>query len=150
MSGTHIEWKDDTYVVPHDPLIPFIEGDGIGTDIWPAARYVFDQAVARTYGGERQIVWKEILAGEKARKQTGESLPQATLDAIREYRVAIKGPLMTPVGSGFRSLNVSLRQLLDLYACVRPVRWLQGVPSPVKSPDSMNIVIFRENGKLLG
>ena len=145
MSGTHIEWKDDAYVVPNDPVIPFIEGDGIGPDIWHAARYVFDQAVARTYGGERQIVWKEIVAGEKARKQTGESLPQATLDAIREYRVAIKGPLTTPVGGGIRSLNVSLRQLLDLYACVRPVRWLQGVPSPVKSPNSMNVVIFREN-----
>ena len=145
MPGTHIEWKDDAYVVPNDPVIPFIEGDGIGPDIWHAARHVFDQAVARTYGGERQILWKEILAGEKARKQTGEWLPQATLDAIREYRVAIKGPLTTPVGGGIRSLNVSLRQLLDLYACVRPVRWLQGVPSPVKSPNSMNVVIFREN-----
>ena len=118
MSGTHIEWKDDAYVVPNDPVIPFIEGDGIGPDIWHAAQYVLDQAVARTYGGERQIVWKEILAGEKARKQTGESLPQATLDAIREYRVAIKGPLTTPVGGGIRSLNVSLRQLLDLLSLI--------------------------------
>jgi len=145
MSGTHIDWKDDAYVVPNDPVIPFIEGDGIGPDIWHAAQYVLDQAIGRTYGGERQIVWKEILAGEKAQKQTGEWLPQATLDAIREYRVAIKGPLTTPVGGGIRSLNVSLRQLLDLYACVRPVRWLKGVPSPVKNPNSMNVVIFREN-----
>ncbi len=101
MPGTHIEWKDDGYVVPNDPVIPFIEGDGIGPDIWHAARHVFDQAVARTYGGERRILWKEILAGEKAHKQTGEWLPQATLDAIREYRVAIKGPLTTPVGVAF-------------------------------------------------
>ncbi len=145
MSGTPIEWKDDAYVVPNDPVVPFIEGDGIGPDLWRAAQLVFDQAVARTYGGERQIVWKEILAGEKAHRQTGEWLPQATLDAITEYRIAIKGPLTTPVGGGIRSLNVSLRQLLDLYACVRPVRWLEGVPSPMKDPGQLDVVIFREN-----
>jgi len=145
MSGTHIKWKDDAYVVPNDPIIPFIEGDGIGPDLWRAARHVFDEAVARTYGGERQVVWKEILAGEKAHDQTGEWLPQATLDAIREYRIAIKGPLTTPVGGGIRSLNVSLRQFLDLYACVRPVRWLEGVPSPMKDPGALDVVIFREN-----
>ena len=145
MSGTPIEWKDDAYVVPNDPVVPFIEGDGIGPDLWRAAQLVFDQAIARTYGGERQIVWKEILAGEKAHRQTGEWLPQATLDAITEYRIAIKGPLTTPVGGGIRSLNVSLRQLLDLYACVRPVRWLEGVPSPMKDPGQLDVVIFREN-----
>ncbi len=145
MSGTQIEWKDDAYVVPSDPIIPFIEGDGIGPDLWRASQLVFDQAVARTYGGERQIVWKEILAGEKAHTQTGEWLPQATLDAITDYRIAIKGPLTTPVGGGIRSLNVSLRQLLDLYACVRPVRWLEGVPSPMKDPGQLDVVIFREN-----
>jgi isocitrate dehydrogenase len=145
MSGTHIEWKDDRYVVPNDPVIPFIEGDGIGPDLWRASQLVFDEAVARTYGGERQIVWKEILAGEKAHNQTGEWLPQATLDAITEYRIAIKGPLTTPVGGGIRSLNVSLRQLLDLYTCVRPVRWIEGVPSPMKDPGQLDVVIFREN-----
>jgi isocitrate dehydrogenase len=145
MSGTHIKWKDDAYVVPNDPIIPFIEGDGIGPDLWRAAQHVFDQAVARTYGGDRQVVWKEILAGQKAHDQTGEWLPQATLDAILEYRIAIKGPLTTPVGGGIRSLNVSLRQLLDLFACVRPVRWLEGVPSPMKDPSALNVVIFREN-----
>ncbi len=145
MSGTQIKWKDDAYVVPNDPVVPFIVGDGIGPDLWRAAQLVFDQAVARTYGGERQIVWKEIFAGEKAHSQTGEWLPQATLDAITEYRIAIKGPLTTPVGGGIRSLNVSLRQLLDLYACVRPVRWLEGVPSPMKDPGQLDVVIFREN-----
>ena len=145
MSGTQIEWKDDAYVVPNDPIIPFIEGDGIGPDLWRASQLVFDEAVARTYGGERQIVWKEILAGEKAHNQTGEWLPQATLDAITEYRIAIKGPLTTPVGGGIRSLNVSLRQLLDLYTCVRPVRWIEGVPSPMKDPGQLDVVIFREN-----
>ncbi len=145
MSGTHIEWKDDAYVVPNDPVIPFIEGDGIGPDLWRASQLVFDEAVARTYGGERQIVWKEILAGEKAHKQTGEWLPQATLEAITEYRIAIKGPLTTPVGGGIRSLNVSLRQVLDLYTCVRPVRWIEGVPSPMKDPGQLDVVIFREN-----
>ena len=145
MAGTSITWQDGAYVVPSDPIIPFIEGDGIGPDIWQAAKTVLDEAVRRTYGGERSIVWKEILAGEKAHERTGDWLPQDTLAAIREYHIAIKGPLTTPVGGGIRSLNVSLRQLLDLYACVRPVRWLRGVPTPVKDPAALDVVIFREN-----
>jgi isocitrate dehydrogenase len=145
MAGTSITWQDGAYVVPSDPIIPFIEGDGIGPDIWRAAKTVLDEAVRRTYGGERSIVWKEILAGEKAHEQTGDWLPQDTLAAIREHRIAIKGPLTTPVGGGIRSLNVSLRQLLDLYACIRPVRWLRGVPTPVKDPGALDVVIFREN-----
>ncbi len=145
MAGTSITWQDGAYVVPSDPIIPFIEGDGIGPDVWQAAKTVLDEAVQRTYGGERSIVWKEILAGEKAHEQTGDWLPQDTLAAIREYHIAIKGPLTTPVGGGIRSLNVSLRHLLDLYACVRPVRWLRGVPTPVKDPGALDVVIFREN-----
>ncbi len=145
MPGTRIQWQDEKFVVPDDPIIPFIEGDGIGPDIWRASKLVFDEAVSRTYGGSRQIAWREILAGEKAKDQTGEWLPQKTLHALREFRIAIKGPLTTPVGGGIRSLNVSLRQLLDLYACVRPVRWLQGVPSPVTDPAALDVVIFREN-----
>ena len=145
MPGTRIQWQDEKFVVPDDPIIPFIEGDGIGPDIRRASKLVFDEAVSRTYGGSRQIVWREILAGEKAKDQTGEWLPQETLDALREFRIAIKGPLTTPVGGGIRSLNVSLRQLLDLYACVRPVRWLRGVPSPVTDPAALDVVIFREN-----
>jgi isocitrate dehydrogenase len=145
MSGTKIEWQNGKFVVPQHPIIPFIEGDGIGPDIWRAARNVFDEAVHQTFGEERRVVWSEILAGEKAYAETGEWLPEATLDAIREYRCAIKGPLTTPVGGGIRSLNVSLRQLLDLYACVRPVRWFTGVPSPVHSPEKLDVVIFREN-----
>lgn len=132
-------------VVPNNPIIPFIEGDGIGPDIWAAAVRVFDAAVEKAYGGERKIEWKEIYAGEKAQEITGEWLPQATFDAIRESLVAIKGPLTTPIGGGFRSLNVALRQELDLYACVRPVRWFQGVPSPVKEPEKCDMVVFREN-----
>ncbi len=131
--------------VPDCPVIPFIEGDGIGPDIWNATRRVLDAAVEKAYGGAKKIEWKEILAGEKALEQTGEWLPQATLDAITEYVVAIKGPLTTPVGEGIRSLNVTLRQELDLYACVRPVRYFQGVPSPVKHPEYVDMVIFREN-----
>jgi isocitrate dehydrogenase len=129
-------------VVPDDPIIPFIEGDGTGVDIWPAARVVFDTA-ARKYG--REICWKEVLAGEKAFKETGNWLPKETLEAFTEYLVGIKGPLTTPVGEGFRSLNVAIRQLLDLYVCLRPVRWFQGVPSPVKHPENVDMVIFREN-----
>ena len=131
--------------VPNNPTIPFIEGDGIGPDIWAAAVRVLDAAVEKAYGGEREIEWKEVLAGQKAMDQTGEWLPQATLDAITEYLVSIKGPLTTPVGGGIRSLNVALRQKLDLYACVRPVQYFQGVPSPVKSPEKVDMVIFREN-----
>ncbi len=145
MTGTNITWQNDAYVVPDDPIVPFIEGDGIGPDIWRAAQRVFDAAVQHAYGGSRRIVWQEVLAGEKAHRATGEWLPEATLAAIREHRIAIKGPLTTPIGGGIRSLNVSLRQILDLYACVRPVRWLEGVPSPMKDPSKLDVVIFREN-----
>ncbi len=145
MSGTKVTIANRKLNVPNDPIIPFIEGDGIGPDIWAAAVRVFDAAVEKAYGGSRKIVWKEVLAGQKAMDQTGEWLPQATLDAINEYLIAIKGPLTTPVGGGIRSLNVALRQKLDLYACVRPVRWFQGVPSPVKDPGKVDMVIFREN-----
>ncbi len=145
MSGTKVRIEQGKLVVPDDPIIPFIEGDGIGPDIWAAAVRVFDAAVDKAYNGKRKVVWKEVLAGEKAYNQTGEWLPQATLDAIDEYLIAIKGPLTTPVGGGIRSLNVALRQRLDLFACVRPVRWFEGVPTPVKHPELVNMVIFREN-----
>jgi isocitrate dehydrogenase len=131
--------------VPDQPVIPFIEGDGTGPDIWAAAVRVFDAAVAGAYSGKRRIVWKEVLAGEKAFRETGEWLPPETLGAFREHLVGIKGPLTTPVGGGIRSLNVTLRQMLDLYACVRPVRWYRGVPSPVCHPERVDMVIFREN-----
>jgi len=130
---------------PNDPILPFIEGDGTGRDIWRAARKVLEAAVEKAYGDEKRIVWKEVLAGEKAFKETGEWLPQATLSAFREYLVGIKGPLTTPVGGGIRSLNVALRQELDLYVCLRPVRWFKGAPSPVRRPDLVDMVIFREN-----
>ena len=133
--------------VPDEPVIPFIEGDGIGPDIWAAAQPVFDAAVEKAYGGERRIAWTEVLAGEKAHDQTGEWLPDATLDAFREHLVGIKGPLTTPVGGGIRSLNVALRQILDLYTCLRPVKWFDGVPSPVKRPELTDMVIFRENSE---
>jgi len=145
MSGQKIQIQDGQLTVPNNPVIPFIEGDGIGVDIWPASQLVFDAAVEKAYGGERKIEWKEVLAGQKAFDATGEWLPKATLDTISEYLVAIKGPLTTPVGGGIRSLNVALRQILDLYACVRPVRWFEGVPSPVKKPGLVDMVIFREN-----
>jgi isocitrate dehydrogenase len=132
-------------VVPDHPIIPFIEGDGTGPDIWRAAVRVFDAAVKKAFGSQRKIAWYEVLAGEKAHKQTGSWLPDATLEAFREYLVGIKGPLTTPVGGGIRSLNVALRQLLDLYVCLRPVRWYPGVPSPVKNPQDVDVVIFREN-----
>ena len=132
-------------IVPECPLIPFIEGDGIGPDIWHAAVHVFDNAVEKAYGNSRRIEWIEVLAGEKAFNKKGEWLPQATLDSIQDHLVAIKGPLTTPIGGGIRSLNVALRQKLDLFACVRPVRWFEGVPSPVKEPDLVNMTIFREN-----
>jgi len=131
--------------VPFEPIIPFIEGDGTGPDIWAAAVRVFDAAVHKAYKGARRVHWKEVLAGEKAFKMSGDWLPQETLDVISSHLVAIKGPLTTPVGGGIRSLNVALRQKLDLYACVRPVRWYTGVPSPVKEPQKVNMVIFREN-----
>ncbi|MDH4381409.1 MAG: NADP-dependent isocitrate dehydrogenase [Gammaproteobacteria bacterium] len=131
--------------VPDNPIIPFIEGDGIGPDVWRASQRVMDAAVAKAYGGKRKIAWMEVYAGEKANTLTGSWLPEATLDACRKYLVAIKGPLTTPVGGGIRSLNVALRQILDLYVCLRPVRWFKGVPSPVKRPDQVDMVIFREN-----
>ena len=145
MSGTKITIEGGKLNVPNDPIIPFIEGDGIGPDIWASAVRVLDAAVEKAYKGDRKIVWKEVLAGQKAFDSTNEWLPQATLDAIDEYLVAIKGPLTTPVGGGIRSLNVALRQKLDLYACVRPVTYFQGVPSPVKKPELVDMVIFREN-----
>lgn len=145
MSGSKITINNGKLSVPNNPVIPFIEGDGIGPDIWAASQRVLDAAVEKAYNGERKIEWKEVLAGQKAFDQTGEWLPQATLDNIKEYLVAIKGPLTTPVGGGIRSLNVALRQKLDLYACVRPVRWFKGVPSPVKEPNKVDMVIFREN-----
>jgi isocitrate dehydrogenase len=133
---------DGQLQVPREPIIPFIEGDGTGVDIWPAARRVIDAAVAK-HG--RRVEWKEVLAGEKAYNETGDWLPEETLDAFREHLIGIKGPLTTPIGGGFRSLNVALRQILDLYVCLRPVRWFKGVPSPVKRPDLVDMVIFREN-----
>ncbi|MFO7459244.1 MAG: isocitrate dehydrogenase (NADP(+)) [Desulfatiglandales bacterium] len=143
--GEKIAFKDGGLVVPDRPIIPYIEGDGTGPDIWRAAVQVFDRAVESCWKGRRRIVWKELLAGEKAYNRTGGWLPQETIEAFREYRVGIKGPLTTPVGEGFRSLNVALRMILDLYACVRPVRHFPGVPSPVKEPQKVNMVIFREN-----
>ena len=132
-------------VVPNRPIVPFIEGDGIGPDIWAATRHVVDAAVAKSFGGARAIAWMEVYAGEKANDVAGEWLPRETLDALTEFRVAIKGPLTTPVGGGIRSLNVTLRQVLDLYSCIRPVRWIPGVPSPVKEPHKVDMVVFREN-----
>ncbi len=143
--GARIEYRDGRYVVPDNPVIPFIEGDGTGRDIWAASRRVFDAAAAKAYGGKRRVAWYEVFAGEKAKEKFNEWLPQGTLDAITEFRIAIKGPLTTPVGGGIRSLNVSLRQLLELYACWRPVRYFTGVPSPVRHPELMNVNIFREN-----
>lgn len=143
--GTPITKSESGLVVPNDPIIPFIEGDGIGPDIWAAAQKVFDAAVEKAYGGERTIEWLEVLAGQKAFDATGEWLPAETIDAFRTYLVGIKGPLTTPVGGGIRSLNVALRQILDLYVCLRPVRWYEGVPSPVKRPQDVDMVIFREN-----
>ena len=145
MSGSKINIVDGKLIVPNDPVIPFIEGDGTGADIWASSVRVLDAAVEKAYNGTRKIHWLEVLAGEKAFNQTGNWLPDETLDLIDEYRVAIKGPLTTPVGGGIRSLNVALRQKLDLYACVRPVRWFQGVPSPVKEPNLVDMVIYREN-----
>jgi isocitrate dehydrogenase len=145
VNGTPITYRDGRYVVPNDPIIPFIEGDGTGRDIWRASKKVFDAAVAKASGGKRRVAWVEMLAGEKAFKATGSWLPEATLETVKQYRIGIKGPLTTPVGGGIRSLNVALRQLLELYACVRPVRYFEGVPSPVKRPQDLNVIIFREN-----
>ena len=143
--GEMISFENDRIHVPSHPVIPFIEGDGIGPDIWRATRKVLDQAVEKAYQGERQIMWCEILAGEKAKQTVDEWLPRETVDAISDFAVAIKGPLTTPVGGGIRSLNVALRQVLDLYACVRPCRYIEGVPSPVREPQKLDVVIFREN-----
>ena len=145
MAEQKITIKNGKLTVPDKPTIPFIEGDGTGPDIWRASKLVFDAAVEKAYGGKKQLMWKEVLAGEKAYKATNNWLPNETLDAFREYLVGIKGPLTTPVGGGIRSLNVALRQELDLYACLRPVRYYDGVPSPVKHPELTNMVIFREN-----
>ncbi|HYK74612.1 MAG TPA: NADP-dependent isocitrate dehydrogenase [Pseudoneobacillus sp.] len=145
MAGEKITVNNGVLNVPNEPIIPFIEGDGTGPDIWAASSRVLDAAVEKAYKGERKIVWKEVLAGEKAFNQTGEWLPSETLDVINEYFIAIKGPLTTPVGGGIRSLNVALRQELDLFVCLRPVRWFEGVPSPVKRPQDTDMVIFREN-----
>lgn len=143
--GKAIQYSGGAFQVPDNPVIPFIEGDGTGRDIWKASRRVFDAAVERAYGGKRRVAWFEVFAGEKAFATFKEWLPNDTVDAIRDFRVAIKGPLTTPVGGGIRSLNVALRQILDLYACVRPVKWIPGVPSPGRHPERMNLVIFREN-----
>jgi len=143
--GDRIDFRDGRWIVPDRPVIPFIEGDGTGPDIWRAAHRVFDATVEKVSGGKRRVEWLEVLAGEKAFKTVGSWLPDATLDAIRQHRVAIKGPLTTPVGGGIRSLNVALRQVLDLYACIRPVRYFEGVPSPMREPQKLDVVIFREN-----
>jgi isocitrate dehydrogenase len=140
-----VQGKDGVPQVSEKPIIPFIEGDGTGRDIWKASQYVFDNAVKKVYGGKRKIVWMEVYAGEKAYKQFNTWLPDDTVDAFRDYLIGIKGPLTTPVGGGIRSLNVALRQLLDLYVCLRPVRYFDGVPSPVKHPEKVDMVIFREN-----
>ena len=144
-AGDRIAGTTDQLAVPDCPIVPFIEGDGIGPDIWAATRHVVDAAVAKSYGGAREIAWMEVFAGEKAQEISGEWLPQETLEALTEFKVAIKGPLTTPVGGGIRSLNVTLRQVLDLYSCVRPVRWIPGVPSPVREPEKVDMVVFREN-----
>lgn len=143
--GAPVRVEGGRFIVPDKPIIPFIEGDGAGRDIWKASQTVFDAAVEQAYGGSRKIVWYEIFAGEKAFHRFGEWLPQGTVDAVRELRIAIKGPLTTPVGGGIRSLNVALRQLLTLYSCIRPVKWYPGVPSPMKHPEKLDVVIFREN-----
>ena len=143
--GHEIQWAEGRLEVPDRPIIPFIEGDGIGPDIWRATRHVLDSAIEKAYSGSKSVAWMEIFAGENAKDHYDEWLPQETVEAIRDFRVAIKGPLTTPVGGGFRSLNVTLRQTLDLYACVRPVRYFAGVPSPVRSPEKVDMVIFREN-----
>src|SRR3974390_1404180 len=143
--GQPIEYSHGQYQVPDNPIIPFIEGDGTGRDIWKASQRVFDAAVDIVYGGKRKIAWFEVFAGEKAYNEFKQWLPDETVEAVRDFRISIKGPLTTPVGGGIRSLNVALRQILDLYACVRPVRYFQGVSSPVKHPERMDVIVFREN-----
>ena len=143
--GQPIDYRDGKFIIPDNPIIPFIEGDGIGRDIWKASQRVFDAAVEKAYGGKRKVAWYEVLAGEKAFRQTKNWLPDDTVKATVDFRVSIKGPLTTPVGGGIRSLNVALRQLMDLYQCIRPVKYYSGVPSPVKHPEKLDVVIFREN-----
>ena len=145
IDGDSISMKNGMLVVPDRPIIPFIEGDGIGPDVWRASKRVIDAAIEKTYQGQKEIKWLEVYAGEKANQLTGSWLPDETIDACNEFLVAIKGPLTTPIGGGIRSLNVALRQILDLYVCLRPIRWFKGVPSPVKRPELINMVIFREN-----
>src|SRR3989454_812030 len=145
MNGARITYGNGSYYVPDNPIIPFIEGDGTGRDIWKASVRVFDGAVEKAYRGKRRVTWYEVFAGAKAMAKFNNWLPDDSVNAIREFRVAIKGPLTTPVGGGIRSLNVALRQILDLYSCVRPVKYYKGVPSPVKHPERMDVVIFREN-----
>ena len=145
IDGDSISMKNGVLVVPDRPIIPFIEGDGIGPDVWRASKRVIDAAIEKTYQGQKEIKWLEVYAGEKANQLTGSWLPDETIDACNEFLVAIKGPLTTPIGGGIRSLNVALRQILDLYVCLRPIRWFKGVPSPVKRPELINMVIFREN-----
>jgi isocitrate dehydrogenase len=143
--GDRITIEDGVARVPDRPIVPYIEGDGIGPDIWAATRRVVDASVRKAYEGEREIAWMEVYAGEKAHEKTGQWLPRETFDALTEFKVSIKGPLTTPVGGGIRSLNVTIRQVLDLYSCIRPVRWVKGVPSPMKEPEKLDVVIFREN-----
>ena len=143
--GAVITYQNGNFHIPDNPIIPFIEGDGTGRDIWKAASRVINAGIEKAYGGKRRIIWYEVLAGEKAFKKLGTWLPDETVDACRDFRVSIKGPLTTPIGGGIRSLNVTLRQTLDLYACVRPVRYFDGVPSMMKHPEKLNVVIFREN-----
>ncbi|MCF8367670.1 MAG: NADP-dependent isocitrate dehydrogenase [Bacteroidales bacterium] len=145
MTGDKIRMVDGKLLVPDNPIVPFIEGDGTGPDIWRASQNVFDAAVEKAYKGKRKVIWKEVLAGENAFNATGEWLPDETVDAFKDYLVGIKGPLTTPIGGGIRSLNVALRQILDLYVCLRPVKYVKGVPSPVKKPEDVNMEIFREN-----
>jgi isocitrate dehydrogenase len=146
-TGAKISFEQGSLTVPENPIIPFIEGDGTGPDIWAASEKVLSQAVTKAYAGSRSLVWKQVLAGEKAFNETGSWLPDETLEAFRDYHIGIKGPLTTPVGGGIRSLNVALRQMLDLYVCLRPVRWFKGVPSPVKNPELVDMVVFRENSE---
>src|ERR1700729_4147203 len=143
--GAPIQYANGKYTIPDNPIIPFIEGDGTGRDIWKASQRVFDAAVEKAYGGKRSVKWYEVLAGEKAYRKTQNWLPDDTVKATMDFRVSIKGPLTTPVGGGIRSLNVALRQLMDLYQCIRPVKYYTGVPSPVKHPEKLDVVIFREN-----
>jgi len=144
-NGQQIEFKNGKFVIPDRPIIPFVEGDGTGRDIWKASRRIFDAAVEKAYGGKRQVAWYEVYAGEKSYAMFQQWMPEESVEAVRAFRIAIKGPLTTPVGGGIRSLNVTFRQVLDLYACVRPVKYFPGVPSPVKNPERMNMIIFREN-----